>query len=552
MATLQITTRSFELLSLPTELLAELWGYLEYKDLKSLRLVCKLLEQMVTPALFHTFKLCSHFESVNQLQELSKSNLLAFHVHVIIYDDLFRERVAEALDRLYQGRYPNDKAFDKLFSRLTLLSINSRRIPDQLELVLELQQIFPNLPNVKMIRILENEQLPNPLELPAFYSRILGSTISQDVKEVLLDIHSEKDAEAEGICFAMLFSSTFLVNPLRKFELVTNTTGWISGNSAFGKAFRCDRALAALDELSLSLTDHSLVLDHYCYMDLQILLRQATNLTKLTLIMGQVREGMYIHEVKKGIKYGSHGHTIDRTFQPRANSEDGRLSPLRPCLIWSTKIRSLELRYLNCDSHELQKVLKRHSNSLDHLKLSDLLLLPSKHSVQHRSPRACLVKLIKWLRKYLNLKSFSLEGVFTNLGMQNWLITRESEFVQSPLQQKVAHFILNGGTCPLGHLEIPVGYYDLGKERYSPEIPSFLESKEFKGDAGWQMIYYDEKAELRGPRWDDLGDMESGSDNSDEDEEDDDIDGESNDTDEEDHESEHESEDDSDRDSVIY
>lgn len=488
---------------------------------------------MVNPTLFHTFKLCSHFESVNQLRELSKSRTLASHVQEIIYDDLFRDKLTEALDRLQYARPPNDEAFNKLVERVTLLSINCRRIPDQLELVLSLQQIFQTLPNIKTIKILEDEQFPCSLEIPAFYSRILGSTICQDIKEVLQDVHIEKDIEDVGVCIAILFSSTFLVNPLKKFELVTNSTGWIPGDSAFGKAFRCDRALASLDELSLSITDYTLSLNHYSYIDLQNLLRQATNLTKLTLRLGEVRAGIYIHEVKQGIKYGARGHTIDRTFQPPPDSEDLSLVPLKPCLSWSTKLRSLDLGYLNCDSHELEKVLKRHSNTLDHLKLSDLLLLPSKQSFRPRSPRACLVKLIKWVQQNLNLKSFSLEGVFTNLGMQNWWIIRGSEFTQSPLERKVADFVLNGGTCPLDFVEIPVGYYDLDKEKYSHEIPSFLESKEFKGDEGWRMLYYDEKAELRGPQWGDAGDMGSESDDSDEDIGEDDTESESSDTDEE-------------------
>lgn len=86
-------------LSLPPELSTEVWSILALADLKRLRFVGRALDKVTSSAVFHTFILYPHGESVTRLQELTNSSHLAHQVCEIVYDDLYRDAIRAALDR---------------------------------------------------------------------------------------------------------------------------------------------------------------------------------------------------------------------------------------------------------------------------------------------------------------------------------------------------------------------------------------------------------------------------------------------------------------------
>lgn len=519
MATPSLISSGVSLLALPPELLSEVWKHLSHADFKSLRLLCRASEKMASPALFHTFILYPHTESLSKLQEVSKSARLAFYIHKVVYDCTFWLLLDSAMGDLQNIRERTSLSGKDLISvsqRLTSQSLDFKSAADQFELVLSLQQIFLRLPNLTTISILEDDVRPRDVPLrklgvPAFYSRIFGEDVFQAIQQVVPDIDyndDEEDEYEEGSLVAMLFSITCLARPLKKFQLITRKAGWMGYESHFGKFARCNRALAALDVLYLACTHDAIHLDFSNTYNLQNLLKQATSLTKLVLVMGTIRGNVQIFEREWVINYagGPSHREYGPTFHPPPARSSDSCSDMEFRLNWSTKIKNLTLGGLKCTNNELEEILKHHTESLEVLKLSDLLLMPPKQ--EHNAARGCLVKLFKWLRNHLNLKSVSFDGTLTNLGMQHWII-RGEKGSPTGLYQMVTSFIVDGGECPLDFVEILPEYYDLGLEKFDDAIPWFLGHREFKGDSGWQMKYYYQGKESKGsgdPQigWDDI------------------------------------------------
>lgn len=114
---------------------------------------------------------------------------------------------------------------------------------------------------------------------------MLGYQLCEDAEESTPERWYRKPDEDVGDAVAMLLSSSFLVKPLKKFELFTSTIGWLSKESFLGKSSQCEQTLAALEELNLSLTSDPYELDYPHMPQLQTLLKQVPNLSTLTLLM---------------------------------------------------------------------------------------------------------------------------------------------------------------------------------------------------------------------------------------------------------------------------
>ncbi|MBA7491850.1 hypothetical protein ES702_02398 [subsurface metagenome] len=502
MATLSSVPARTNLLSLPHELLFEiLWEHMDhFAEIKILRLVCKTFKQINTPLMFQHFTLYPHHESVLQLQELTKSTRLASYVEYLVYDDSWRQFLRQSISdidsALREGM--GDETYRAHLQRINGLAINNKSPAGNAELFEALQKIFPLLPNLKDITILEHGATsPYPFKLPVFYSKILGSWISQ-YAEIILELQASMvgiDPSETGNIGTILFSAHTMANQLKSFDLQTTSIGWLYEESFLGDSCRCIQAFIGLEKLDLWYRRYGLDLDFYHVHRLQILLRQATNLSELTLHMGHVHPEAYLYIYEGCIEYGGNQEDLTSlTF--RFPGDPDASAPLERRLAWSNKIRDLTLGGLRCDSRELKEVLKHHSKSLDTLWLQDLLLMPSESDAE--GPRSCLVEFIKWLEKYLVLKKVTFSGVMTNFGMQNWYVPL---WLRSKLHQEVERFIVGGGVCPLDSVKIPPGYYDFGKREPTSAFSGFVDSGDISGDEGWTMKYYDLSQPPNGTGW---------------------------------------------------
>ncbi|MBA7491851.1 hypothetical protein ES702_02399 [subsurface metagenome] len=498
MANLWIPPEFINLLSLPTEILEAVWDHLACADLKNLRLVCKSTAQAASPHLFHTITFYPHLESLDQLTELCKTTHIALHVQKLIYDCHLRFLLDTMLHRIDSA--PQYKALDHQarqainlrISRVIDQYIDHRNLNDQLELAFKLREIFLRLPNVQMVSVVERDVPLDFERMSRFYSRIFGNTLCQILRNVAEKPYYAEAGNEDSNMITILFSTTSLVKPLKNFELSSSLYGWMEDEKTFNRYSRCSRALEVLEELHLSFTDEtlSLLLSNTC--NLQALLKQARNLTRLKLEMGRIRQGVCFRTENGQIRYAGDRRTYGcPTFQGAQLSHLGGTSKNPEArLTWSTKIRTLELGGLKCSGDDLKKVLKHVSGSLDNLTLSDFILIPSLILV-NQSPRGCLVQTIKWLQKSLKLRTMSFAGTITNFGMQHWVIYQGKNNHPSSLYRRVTNFVVNGGPCPLDFVAIPSGWHDLGKEQYGFEFRWRFGHGEYNGDDGWRMMYFE-------------------------------------------------------------
>lgn len=128
--------------------------------------------------------------------------------------------------------------------------------------------------------------------------------------------------------------------------------------------------------------------------------------------------------------------------------------------------------------------------TLELLRLDEIELLPEDG--QPGTPRACWVKVMKWMQRHLvKLKSIEFRGRITNGGMQTWIVT-SNPFTryEDCLLERVCHFFLKGGPCPLDAFAIKAGAYDFMKDTLGAQTPDYVyEDEEYEGDSSWQMEY---------------------------------------------------------------
>lgn len=510
---------------LPTELLRHISDHLSINELKCLRLVCKAFEEFTSPKLFRTFVLYPHFARTGELGSLAKATHLTPYVQKIIFDfasfvlledALWEIDTDEVLDR------PLTPEYREIIRLICSQSISCIRPTDQLNLMLALQQLLPSFENLYEIKVMEDSAWVESCDIPDFYKRYLGHEMLKAAEKAIgrtrQDFVLEEPSQS---LMAIMLSTMTMAKPLRSLELhaLEMDESMLNGDSLrMYPQFR--QIVAALENLTLILSEDMLQIDSQTTYRLQILLMQATNLDRLTLKFGDLsmwhRKEIFLGDAADGGVTDERG--IDHfmpTFHPvrsQAAGTDGRPQLLSLRLTWSDRIEYLSLNLLQCTDLEFREVLSHCSKSLRKLRVANFLLIPRKDS-RHLGPRGCLVKLIKWMQKALNLQEVSFTGLLTNLGMQHWHVAVEPKLRSakpSDLQSRVSRFIVEGGSCPLDHVEIPSGYYDLGKQQFDSEISKDWDIAAHAGDDSWDTSYPGEDEDWIDES--DEGSMEEGTD----------------------------------------
>lgn len=287
-----------------------------------------------------------------------------------------------------------------------------------------------------------------------------------------------------------MIAASKLSRPLRK--LCLNGLNWphLLQQGTYSKfQLLFERSMAGLKTLNLSAEAGGYFPNTWVVANLQTLLRAVGNLEELTLANRGCDDtqlcGLDLME-------NDIGTTCSSMFQPRPGEHDPL--PLPAQLVWSPRLRHLDLHGIILSAKEFKNVLKPCCETLEFFSFANIMLMPEDFSVVRSKeiPRACWVSMLKWMQRHLKtLQSINIHGRLTNGGMQHWWVAPTST-AEGSLKMRMYSFMLQGGPCPLDHLAIKSGDFDLEKKTWNEAVPELLDTLEYGGDETWATEYYDE------------------------------------------------------------
>ncbi|KAK5076344.1 hypothetical protein LTS08_006975 [Lithohypha guttulata] len=490
-------TEKTELLSLPPELLQEVWNFLDKKSLKALRSTSRLCNKWSTPQLFRDFAIYPHVRSFERFINVSSSPGLAVFVQSIHYNTRFL-RLTDMILRRLESVYSKDiseeerRIVTERALKLHKQNLQAENPMDDITQVIYFQRAFPSLPNLASITVQDAlpstyEHLHSPRDggLPHFYSQIVDETCGRFEHTRLEQGMWGQPRCRSTYSRAVLMTLHCLPRHLDNLKLVGLRWGpfLLQGDFAKHEAyFRSTFANLKSLQLKAPSRDPKFPLP-LTFCNLQAILKEMVQLQSLTISFQSLDS---IEVIGQHMEDLTSGRACRSFFAARRS--DITATPAR--LSWSPKLRHLKLSGLVCTSKEVKSILKHCSKSLVSLKLGGLILVPE----EPEGPRACLVDLFKWMRRHLKLEKFGLGGAFTNGGMQDWFVNKwaDADPDNTRLRTKLRDYVLNGGECPLDHVCIAPGFYDVHKKSHMHEVPSTLKEGGFGGDETWEMSYNDD------------------------------------------------------------
>lgn len=499
---------SAKMLDLPAELLDEIFALCDKKSLKALRQTCTKLSS-ATSWLFRSFTLYPHLDSLDILCAISKHPNISGLVKTLDYETAYW-----CLPRIKAGHFKATRedviASLQKIHESTLVGGNPS---DELTQMHFLQESMPQLINLQTIRV---HGVPSGRELPDFYRSRLPNKATwcskawAKLKADLMDEPEPKQTYA-----LMMLAGAKSLNSVQSFQITGIQWDDFMGHPGlFARPLLFKDSLRGLKTLDLraseDYTDH--LWDGDVVFNLQTMLQLCTSLESLTVWLRCAAEIYVGGETCYDYTYDEHCESI---FQHNFEDEIYESRTPSKCstqLNWSPNLRSFNTKGLVITMSELKNILKQLAPALRELTMSDLIVLP--HS--RRGSRPCLIRLFRWMRRYLQLQSIGLEGTWCNGGRQN--ITFSNSSNTSCLRKKLEDFVTSQPStekqeCPLSFMAIEHGDFDHGSGRYSASIPQQLQEK------------MDGRCDTRGDdsvaiRYDDFDDVPS------EDEDDDDTDSE--------------------------
>jgi len=485
---------------LPVELLENILVRVQAAELKALRQSSQFLKKLTTPRLYARFTLYPHIRSFERLLSIAESESLRCHVQHLEYDTGYlalTDRFIRRLETVWSSEISTDEKKSAIEHAHVINSQKIRaEVPmDNMVQLNYLERAFTALVNLRHIVVEDsckhlNQGFTREM-LPSFYAQLAHETCG-------LHPHTRLERGALGVSHlpratythAVMIAASKLSQPLQQLELYGLSWQNFLQQGTFTK-FRplFQRNMAGLKSLSLYTEGIGYFPDTRAMANLQTLLRAAENLEGLTL------SDRWCDDIRL---YGPDlvdddiGTTCNSMFQSRPGEHNPLSVPAQ--LIWSPKLRSLDLYGITISAKEFKNVLKPCCETLEFISLANMMLVPEDFSVIRgmEIPRACWVNMLKWMQRHLkNLKSLNINARLTNGGMQHWhvnpMMTEENS-----LRMRIYAFLLKGGPCPLEHVAIKSGDFDLKKKTWKGAVPELLENPEYAGDESWIMEYNDE------------------------------------------------------------
>lgn len=479
-------------LELPDEILEIILNGCDISTLKALRLASSRLERLATILVFRHVQLYPHMQSFEQLFSIASSQRLCHYVQTLHYDARWRGILPLVQFHVLEDHRSGTRdvlkqrqKFRQHIHKVNSQSLQAWHTGHQLTMMSVLEDTFASLLNLKEIvvneatRSFEAQPRPDSEELPLFYQRLISGYQSHiDQTPHRRSVREEPKPSVHPCFLAFLAAARRLPGSLDAFRVEGMSWRSFEAPDLFKYSRNYINTLAKLKTLELGVDpseSYNPRIPQICE-NLQDLLRMAVNLEKLRLELSKLRCGLPRRPYTREIMNSSYHRPHLSIFQLRDLRER-----LPPCLTWSTKLKYLHLQGLICTQEELHSVLSACSQSLKELELARIIVLPDTPN----GPRACLVKLIKFIQSHMQLEMVDFQGYMTNCGMQRWRFP--SSPVDCGFKNEVIRFIVQGGPCPLEHVKIHHGYYDLGKQTWTAVVPSMLREKDYYGDASWIM-----------------------------------------------------------------
>lgn len=488
--------------TLPPEILDFVLNHLQRGDLKATRQTSKALCSFSTPRLFDSFTLYPHERSFERLSKIAESPLRHW-VRRLEYDTRFRgitERIVRCLQSVWSGDIlpaEKKKSIDHA-KALDGQKIRAELPMDNLMQLSRLEHSLPQLSNLKHV-VVHDHGGPEPgaggcASIPSFYNELIHETCGKDPHVCL------PRGWAEGLCHgvatytsAVLIAAKRLSQPLENLELkglswmlFLELGDWRKYETVFAEV------MGRVKVLEFSTQGAELPADTRCLHNLQIMLKAATNLEQLTLGLRNMYD---IALTGPDMVDEDTGEPVYSLFKAHVDEYNPVKLPVR--LIWSSQLRKLSVTGMICTVKEAKEVLKACAATLQDLHLEHVVLLPEMRDTlleTRHSPRACFVALFRWIQHRLHLKSVSFTGRLTNGGMQCWFVPPETIGVEGLLREKVEKWIITGGVCPLEHVAITPGEFDVHKKTRESTLDDLQRARyrgeEYTGDPSWQMEYW--------------------------------------------------------------
>jgi len=482
-----------QLLALPHELLSMVWRRLDNKTLKSARLTSKRLEQLSTPLLFQTFAIFPHVRSFETFVRAAKTSYVAKHIYNLEFDARFFRKTRDIVKfgdkAVLADGIPVASVSKSLEAAEAIHNTHlwAESPTDSLAQAGYLSKAFAHLPNLNAVHIRDACYVPADDDLPTFYARLLDEVVALNIDWSCEYSFAGSDDSHGTYTSAMLTALASLQSPLQHLEITgLSWRHFLSVNRWVKHPMLICGVYYGLLSLNLR-SQYTPLRGTSATNKLQVLLQTADSLERLALDFQQCSDSVEYYGLNSGKIVDKH-RSLFHNSDPTRHEIPARLT-------WSMRLARLRLEHIMCKSEELKSVLRYCSKTLRSLALSCVILMPDERF----GPRACFVDMFRWMHKCLELQQISLEGFFANGGMQGWF-TRlkgryQTEDRHSPpdlcLQEIIHDFILKGGPCPLDHVAIAPGHYDLHKKVCTAGVPAALTAKEYAGDYSWVMEYDD-------------------------------------------------------------
>ncbi|KAK5097332.1 hypothetical protein LTR70_002622 [Exophiala xenobiotica] len=382
---------------LPVELLEYILVRIENAELKALRQTSKFLNKLSTPRLYAKFTLYPHIRSFERLLSIAESESLRCCVQYLEYDTGYLSLTDRFLRRVQTVWSSQISVEEKRKAIEHAHVINSQTIRahvslDNMVQLSYLERAFHNLVNLRNIVVQDSwDHLIEGFtreQLPHFYAQLGEETCGRHphtrLERGTLGVrHVSHATYAHAV---MIAASSNLPQPLQYLEL--NGLKWQDflqqGFSKFNGLFQ--RNMAGLKSLTLYAQGQGFCLGIQAVANLQTLLRAAENLEELRF------SDRWCDDIRP---YGAElldedvGTTYRSIFQPKLGEHS--LAPVPAQLIWSPKLRQLDLHGISISPKEFKHVLKPCCDTLEFISIANILLMPEDFSERQAKeiPRAC-------------------------------------------------------------------------------------------------------------------------------------------------------------------
>lgn len=455
---------------LPNEILLLILQNCPRSTLKNVRLATKTLEQLATPVLWSKVVLIPNLNCIHGFVEALEGSPVLVHITKLVYD----ARFAKFFERV-KAEIPHVPFVDTTSREHSLDVATQGRFQPQEDMGVEVSMLAKALrllPNLRALRVREIEGLRHPgpssplatFKIPYYYQKMCQKyRVILDASKYSSMSGTPGRSYTKGILTAAYSSNT---------RLHSLKTMNIDGRGMFGLVaprptganpqLRLLRdVLQDLQELELGFQKDSLVSMANNIEAISFLLKAARKLKRLRLRMSDctLTRCQFVAD-----EFPSDLATLLET--PAAGWIHRPLVP---------RLETLTLDGCVCHDQDLLHLLKLHSATLRHLKLSHIALL----GVGAR--RKCWVNLIKRFKTDLKLTSISFSGSFNNGGRQQWFVATDS-VDPNRLKARVERYVVDKRVreCPLERVAIKPDQADVDKP---------VNGEEWEGDLTWTMVY---------------------------------------------------------------